>query len=123
MSSRQDFVDYVLEQLSELEFVSYRKMFGEYALYFDGKVVALICDNQLYIKPTENGRAFIRDPKEAPPYPGAKNYFLVQDALEDRHWLQELVMITAQALPVPTRRKKKPTQAAAKTRSKPRWGV
>ena len=117
MSSSQDFADYVVEQLAELELISYRKMFGEYALYFDSKVVALICDNQLYIKPTEVGRGFIKDLTEAPPYPGAKDYFLVQEHLDDRDWLQELLVITAQELPVPKPRKKKASQAASKSKN------
>ena len=118
MSSSPDFVDYVVEQLSELELISYRKMFGEYALYFDNKVITLICDNQLYIKPTDAGRGFIKDLSEAPPYPGAKDYFLVQDHLDDRDWLQELVIITAQELPVPKPRKKKNSQAAIQSNGK-----
>jgi TfoX/Sxy family transcriptional regulator of competence genes len=82
-------------------------MFGEYALYSDGKVVALICDNQLFVKPTESGRALIGDVKEAPPYPGAKMYFLIEEKVDDREWLSELIRITTKELPEPELKKKK----------------
>lgn len=83
-------------------------MFGEYALYCDEKVVALVCDDKLFIKPTEEGRAHIGSPEEAPPYPGAKLYFLITpDEWEEKERLVELIMITASALPYPKPKKKK----------------
>ena len=75
MASDQDFVDFVIGQIEKAGFIDTKKMFGEYALYSDGKVVALICDNKLFIKPTGAGRKFIGDVVEAPAYPGAKNSF------------------------------------------------
>jgi len=105
MASHADFIEYVVEQIENAGIITYRKMFGEYALYANGKVVALICDNRLFIKPTEAGRAFIGDVKEAPPYPGAKNSFLIEDQLEDRAWLSELIRITEQELPEPKPKK------------------
>jgi TfoX/Sxy family transcriptional regulator of competence genes len=68
-------------------------------------VVALICDDQLYVKPTEGGRVFIGDPLEAPPYPGAKPHFLVSDRVDDREWLGALIAATALDLPAPKRPK------------------
>jgi len=82
-------------------------MFGEYGIYADGKLFALICDNKLFVKPTEAGRAFISDVVEAPPYPGAKNSFLIEDKLEDWKWLSELVRITVKVLPPPKIKKSK----------------
>jgi TfoX/Sxy family transcriptional regulator of competence genes len=76
-------------------------MFGEYALYSKGKVVALICDNQLFVKPTEAGRSFIGQAVEAPAYPGAKPAFLIQDEIEDREWLTQLITLTEKELPKP----------------------
>lgn len=111
MASDLDFAEYVVDQLSSLGNVRYRKMFGEYALYCDDKVVALICDNQLFLKPTEQGRAFIGEVTEAPAYPGAKDSFLIDDGLEDSEWLTELVQITARALPLPKPKKKGATKA------------
>ncbi len=107
MASDQDFVEFLADQMAEAGEISFRKMFGEYALYCDSKVVALVCDNQLFVKPTEGGRAHIGDLVEAPPYPGAKMYFLIEDAFEDREWIRDLIQITAKELPLPKPKKKK----------------
>lgn len=85
--------------------ISYRKMFGEYALYCNNKVVALVCDNQLFVKPTRAGNDYIGNPVEAPPYPGAKPYFLIEEKSEDPDWLGELIRITERELPVPKPKK------------------
>jgi TfoX/Sxy family transcriptional regulator of competence genes len=106
MASELSFVEYVVDQLSPDCGATYRKMFGEFAVYSDGKVVALICDNRLYIKPTEDGRAFIGAVVEAPPYPGAKPSFLIEDRIDDGEWLSELVRRTARALPDPKPKKR-----------------
>ncbi|MCH9762797.1 MAG: TfoX/Sxy family protein [Gammaproteobacteria bacterium] len=76
MSSKQTTVDYILEQIKLAGIVSARKMFGEYAVYCEGKVVALVCDDQLFVKPTKAGKAFIIDYTEEPPYRGAKPYVI-----------------------------------------------
>ena len=101
MASDQGFVDFIVDQMGDAGNISYRKMFGEYAVYCDGKVVALVCDNRLFIKATEDGRNFIGAVTEAPAYPGAKINFLIEDKFEDRDWLAGLVRITAAALPEP----------------------
>lgn len=108
MASNQDFVDFVLEQIENAGEISFRKMFGEYGIYSDGKIFALICDNKLFVKPTEGGRAFIKDVVEAPPYPGAKPSFLIEDKLEDREWISNLVRITVKELPMPKPKVKNP---------------
>ncbi len=82
-------------------------MFGEYALYSKGKVVALVCDNQLFIKSTEAGKSFIGDVVEAPPYPGAKLAFLIQDKIEDGEWLTQLITLTEEELPMPKPKSRK----------------
>lgn len=107
MSSNQDFVDYVVEQIENAGTITCKKMFGEYAIYSYDKIVALICDNQLFVKPTEGGKAFIGDVKEAPPYPGAKKSFLIEDKIDDRVWISHLIRITADELPEPKPKKKK----------------
>ncbi|MBN1384383.1 MAG: VF530 family DNA-binding protein [Elusimicrobia bacterium] len=76
-------------------------MFGGYTIYCDGKVVALVCNNQLFIKPTVSGRAFVGKVVESPPYPGAKLYFFIEDKFEDRKWISDLIRITAKELSVP----------------------
>lgn len=105
MASDQSFVDFIVDQLEDSGKISARKMFGEYGVYVDGKIFALICDNKLFIKPTEGGRSFIGEFEEAPPYPGAKLYFLISDKLDDREWLCELVNITARELPEPKKKR------------------
>lgn len=107
MSTDQKFVDFIIDQMENAGTITFRKMFGEYALYCKGKVVGLICDNQLFVKVTEGGRAFIEDPVLAPAYPGAKMSFLVEDKIEDREWLSELIRITYKELPAPKPKKKK----------------
>ena len=107
MASDQKFVDFVLDQIENAGEVTARKMFGEYGVYADGKMFGLICDNRLFIKPTEGGREFIGDVVEAPPYPGAKNSFLIEDRIEDREWLCELIRISVNELPEPKPKKRK----------------
>jgi TfoX/Sxy family transcriptional regulator of competence genes len=119
MASDQDFVDYVLEQIQAAGVISYRKMFGEYALYCQGKVFALVCDNQLFIKPTQAGRSFIGDVVEAQAYPGAKPSFLIDEKLEDGEWISELVRITERELPSPRPKKKRKASGKKKTGGRP----
>ena len=107
MATDQEFMEFLADQMSGAGEISYRKMFGEYAVYCDGKVVALVCDNQLFVKPTSAGRAYVGEPTEAPAYPGAKNSFLIEDAFEDREWISELIRITAKDLPAPKPKKSK----------------
>ena len=111
MASDQEFVDFLVDQMEGAGNITFKKMFGEYAIYCNGKIVALICDNQFFVKPTEGGRAHIGAVVEAPPYPGAKPSFLIEDAFEDRDWLATLIQITEKELPPPkpksTRKKNK----------------
>ena len=111
MASDQEFVEYVCDQISSAGLISSRKMFGEYTIYCNGKVIALICDNQFFLKPTDIGRSFFESIVEAPPYPGAKPYFLVGDQLDDREWLTNLVRATEGELPAPKPKKRKPVVA------------
>ena len=106
MSTRAEFMTFVADQLQDAGAITARKMFGEYAVYLDAKVVALVCDDQLFVKPTAEGKVFLRRPKEAPPYPGAKPHFLIEE-LDDAERLCELVKITAAALPAPNKPKRK----------------
>ena len=81
-------------------------MFGEYGVYCDGKIFALICDDQLFLKITKEGRKICPDLQEALPYEGAKPYFLVEE-LDDRELMTRLVQETVKALPEPKKKKKK----------------
>ncbi len=107
MATDQGFIDFLVDQIDNAGHITFRKMFGEYALYCDGKVFALVCSDKLFVKVTEGGRAFIGDVTEAPAYPGAKLTFLIEDKVEDREWLSELVRITVKELPYPKPKKKK----------------
>ena len=107
MASDLSFVEYVADQLDRDCAVTYLKMFGEFGLYSHGKLFGLVCDNRLFFKSTEGGRAFIKDVVEAPPYPGAKPSFLIEDQIDDGEWLSELTRITTRELPIPKAKKKK----------------
>ena len=106
MASDRNFVDFIVDQMADAGSISQKKMFGEYAVYCSGKVVALICNDQLFVKPTEKGRAYIGNVVEAAPYPGARAHFLIEDAVEDRVWISGLIKLTAQELPIPKPKRK-----------------
>jgi TfoX/Sxy family transcriptional regulator of competence genes len=107
MASNLNFVDFVLEQIKNSGEITVKKMFGEYGIYSDEKLFGLICDNKLFIKPTDSGRKYIGNVVEAPPYEGAKPSFLIEDKIEDSEWLSELVRLSIRELPAPKPKKKK----------------
>ncbi|MBE0648740.1 MAG: TfoX/Sxy family protein [Bacteroidales bacterium] len=107
MATNQEFVDFVVDQIENAGEIKAKKMFGEYGVFSDGKIFALICNNKLFVKPTAAGRAIIEEVVEAPPYPGAKPCFLIEDKIEDREWISNLIRITVQELPEPKPKKKK----------------
>lgn len=98
MASGKDFMEFVCEQLSDAGNITYRKMFGEYGVYCDGKFFGVVCDNQLFIKITQAGEERFNGLAKAPPYDGAKDYFLI-DNIEDRALLSELIRISCGSLP------------------------
>ncbi len=108
MASKVEFVEFVVDQLREAGTVTYKKMFGEYGLYCNGKIFSVICDDQLFVKITKAGRQVCPELVEAPPYEGAKNYFLVED-VEDKELLTRLVVATCAELPEP--KPKKPRES------------
>ncbi len=115
MASDQEFVDYLLDQMQGAGSLRQRKMFGEYAIYCDDKVVALVCDNQLFVKPTAAGKAAVVAAgvlREAPAYPGAKPSLLIESLYEDGDWLCQLIRITAAELPAPSPKKPKKAKAS-----------
>jgi DNA transformation protein and related proteins len=100
MPTKASTVKFLVEQLGTS--VSSKQMFGEYGLYLEGKMFALLCDDQLFVKPTPAGRAFLGEVTEAEPYPGAKSAFVIAgERWEDAAWLGELAAITARDLPSP----------------------
>ncbi len=107
MATSQATMDFLLDQLVGLANVSAKKMFGEYCLYLAGKPVALVCDDQLFLKPTKAGRGMVQQAIEEAPYPGAKPHLLITaDRWEDRDWLSQLIQATSNELPLPKPKKK-----------------
>ncbi|KVH57683.1 TfoX/Sxy family protein [Burkholderia cepacia] len=107
MASSQGTVDFIVEQMAAAGTVSARKMFGEYGIYCDGKMAALVCDDRLFVKPTPEGRAFLGKCEEGSPYPGAKPHLVISgERWDDREWLSTLIRITAAQLPVPVKRRR-----------------
>ena len=120
MASDASFVEYVVDQMSDAGHITSRPMFGEYAIYCDAKVVALVCDNQLFVKPTAAGRAELETVVEAPPYPGAKPYFLIEAELEMPPVMVAVIRATARELPAPRPKTSKPKPSKPKpSRAKP----
>jgi len=107
MPSDLGFVEFAVGQIEKAGEITFKKMFGEFALYSDGIIFALICNDQLFIKPTEAGRAFIKEGVEAPPYPGAKPCFLIEDQLENKEWISTLVRLSVKELPPPKPKRRK----------------
>lgn len=98
MASDKEYLDYILEQLSEMEDISYRKMMGEYILYYKGKIFGGIYDNRFLIKPVKAALAFIPNPIYEKPYDGAKDMILVEN-IEDRVFLSDLINAMYDELP------------------------
>jgi TfoX/Sxy family transcriptional regulator of competence genes len=107
MSTKQSTIEYLLDQLSGLQNIRSTKMFGEYALYADDKVVALVCNGELFVKITEAGKKLLgKNYAEGFAYPGAKaSMYISGDLLEDKLFLQELIALTAKALPEAKKKK------------------
>lgn len=110
MSSKQEFAEYCAEQCRGAGEITYKKMFGEYGLYCNGKIFALICNDELFIKITPKVGEKYPELPEKPPYDGAKDYFLIEDA-DNAELLTKIVTMTYNALPEPkpkTPKAKKP---------------
>lgn len=110
MASDPGTVAHILDSASGAGQVSTRKMFGEHALYLGTKVVALICDDTLFVKPTAGARALLPDAAEAPPYPGAKPHLVADVLLDDSDLLARVIRAVADDLPEPKPKKPKPAK-------------
>ena len=106
MASNADFVQYIADQCSEAGEIVTKKMFGDYGIYCEGKIFCLICDDRLYIKPTEAGLKLLRTIDLRPQYVGAKEYFYIAD-VDDHEYLSNLIRVTCKELPEPNRKKKR----------------
>jgi DNA transformation protein and related proteins len=110
MATDPSFAAYVAEQGRGAGDVVVSRMFGEYGVHVDGTFVALVCDGQFFLKPTDAVRALLDDVDEAPPYPGAKPYLRLGAELEDPERFADLLVRTVAALP-PPKAKKAPADA------------
>ncbi len=106
MASSLDFVSYVCEQIRGAGESTYKKMFGEYGIYCNGKFIGVVCDDQFFVKKTGAGAAIYPDCGEASPYAGAKAHFVI-DRIDDRELMTRFISATCQALPEPKPKKKK----------------
>lgn len=106
MATDHGFIDYVSEQAGLGERLTHKKMFGEYALYVDGKVVAFACDNSLFVKPSAAAGKLAPGLPLRPPYPGAKDYPVADELLDDADALRALLLETAALMPEPKPRAK-----------------
>ena len=106
MATERSFVDYVTEVAGLGSRLTHKKLFGEYALYLDGKVVAFACDNSLFIKPSRAVETLAPGLPKGPPYPEAKDYPIADELLDDPEALRRLIEATAALMPLPKPKKK-----------------
>ena len=106
MASSKDYLDFILEQLSELEEITYRSMMGEYIIYYRGKIVGGIYDDRFLVKPVKSAIAYMPNTKYELPYDGAKEMLLVDD-VDNKEFLANLVNKMYDELPTPKAKKKK----------------
>ena len=111
MASKKEYLDFILEQLSPLDGVAYRRMMGEYILYYQGKIIGGVYDDRFLVKPTKAARRLMPDAPLEPPYEGAKEMLLV-DNMDSRDFLNELLNAMIDELPEP--RKKRDRQSSVR---------
>jgi TfoX/Sxy family transcriptional regulator of competence genes len=111
MATSAEFVKYVAEQVGLGSRLTYKKLFGEYALYVDGKVTAFVCDNSLFIKPSRAVEALAPTLPKRPPYPVAKDYPVADELLDDTELLRRLITETAALMPAPKPKRKPKSEA------------
>lgn len=111
MASSLDFVKYVCEHIDGAGEITYKKMFGEYGIYCNGKIIGVICDNQFFVKKTDAGAGIYPDCEEAAPYTGAKAHFIV-DNVDDRNLMARFIYATYEELPAPRQKKKRHVSSA-----------
>lgn len=105
MATSKEYATYIEDQLQHIQGIYLKKMFGEYGLFYQDKMVGLVCDDQLFIKPTKKGEEILVDLTFGVPYTKAKPYYLIDDP-ENREMLSELILKTYEELPLPKPKKK-----------------
>ncbi len=104
MASSKEYLDFLLDQLSELDDVTYRSMMGEYIIYYRDKIVGGIYDDRLLVKPTKSAAAMMPEADMEFPYEGAKEMLLVDD-VDNKEFLRELLEAMYEELPTPKKKK------------------
>ena len=104
MASSKDYLDFILDQLSELDDITYRAMMGEYIIYYRGKVVGGIYDDRFLVKPVKSAVTMMPEAGLELPYDGAKEMLLV-DNVENKEFLHELLEAMYEELPAPKKKK------------------
>ena len=104
MASAKEYLDFVLEQLSDLSDISYKSMMGEYIIYYQGKIIGGIYDNRLLIKPTKTAKLKMPDAPLEQPYENAKEMLLVEN-IDNREFLNDLLNSIIDELPAPKKRR------------------
>ena len=104
MASSKDYLEFILEQLSELEDITYKAMMGEYIIYYRGKIVGGIYDDRFLVKPTKSAKNLMPDADMELPYDGAKEMYLV-DNVDNKGFLKELLEAMYDELPAPKKKK------------------
>ena len=105
MASSKEYLEFVLEQLSDLEDISYRAMMGEYIIYYRGKVIGGIYDDRFLVKPVKAALEMMPDADRELPYEGAKEMLLIDD-VDDREFLSDLLEAMYDELPSPKKKRK-----------------
>ena len=104
MASTKNYLDFILEQLSDLDEISYKAMMGEYIIYYRGKIIGGIYDDRFLVKPVKSAILLMPDATFESPYDDAKEMILV-DNVDDKHFLTELLNAMYDELPAPKKKK------------------
>lgn len=105
MATSKDFLNYILDNLSEVEGITCRQMMGEYIIYMNGRIAAYVCDNRMLIKPVASAVRLLPGASYEPPYEGAKEMILCENT-DDRGFLKMLFEAIYDELPEPKKKKK-----------------
>lgn len=104
MATNKGYLEFILEQLSGLDEITYRSMMGEYIIYYRGKIAAYICDDRLLVKPVKSAISLMPEASYETPYEGAKDMLLVNE-VDNKEFLTELFIAMYDELPVPKKKK------------------
>ena len=106
MASSKEYLDFILEQLSELNDITYKAMMGEYIIYYRGKIIGGVSDDRFLVKPVKSAIKLMPNAEYELPYDGAKEMLLV-DELDNKEFLVELFNAMYEEIPTPKVKKKK----------------